>query len=170
MRTFQYEPLDGYCTTIRLVRLISGKNSPIRIDLIYTNLDENECIPYEALSYTWGPQDTRHTVYVDGQQLTVGWNLHIALLSLRSETIDRFLWIDAISVDINNIQERAHQIQQIGTIFQRATRVIFWLGEQTPETDVLFHLMKRLEKSAQRYPYKSWKRRIQIFSCNNARV
>ncbi|CAN9428147.1 unnamed protein product [Alternaria alternata] len=40
--------------------------------------------------------------------------------------------------------------------FARAEKVIIWIGESTPETDVVFHLMQFLEMEAQKYPYENW--------------
>jgi hypothetical protein len=163
MEQIRYEPLNYDRKSTRLACLMAGRISVIQILLFPIFLDEddedgeNNCIPYEALSYSWGSGDTSHTIYVNGRQFTVGWNLYSALLSLRSENKDRNLWIDAISIDQSNVLERNFQVQQMSTIYKRAEQVIFWLGESTPETDVVFDAMQRLEKvekEAQKNPWE----------------
>ena len=38
------------------------------------------------------------------------------------------LWIDAICVDQQNLEERGHQVQRMGDVYSLAERVIVWLG------------------------------------------
>ncbi|RII23664.1 hypothetical protein CUC08_Gglean012488 [Alternaria sp. MG1] len=168
MEQLRYKPLDHESGTIRLVRLLPDKDEPIRLELISSNLDEEPHIPYEALSYVWGPPNKGQAVEVDGQQLTIRRNLILALLSLRHANEDRILWIDAICINQSDKEETMEQVVKMSTAFARAEKVIVWLGESTPETDVVFHLMQRFEKEAQKYPYKSWgpsdKRWLELWS------
>ena len=99
MEQFRYKPLDHESGAIRLVRLLSGTDEPIRLEVIHSNHDEESCIPYEALSYVWGPPSEGWAVEVDGQQLTIAPNLKLALLRLRRANEDRILWIDAICIN-----------------------------------------------------------------------
>jgi hypothetical protein len=91
MEQLRYKPLDHESGAIRLVRLLSGTDEPIRLELIHSNLDDESRIPYEALSYVWGSPNEGRPVEVDGQQFTITPNLNIALLSLRRANEDRIL-------------------------------------------------------------------------------
>ena len=85
---------------------------------------------YEALSYAWG------TVY-SNDLIFVTENLLVALRNLQ-DTADgdaRYIWIDAISLNQDDEHEREREILRMSHIFERAERVIVWLGEATPESD-----------------------------------
>jgi hypothetical protein len=156
MEQLRYKPLDHESGAIRLVRLLPGTDEPIQLELIDSNLDDESRIPYEALWYLWESPNEGRPVEVDGQQFTITPNLSLALLSLRRANEDRILWIDAICINQSDDEEKSEQVAKVATIIARAERLITWLGESTPETDVVFHSMQRLEKEAQKYPYKSW--------------
>lgn len=91
---------------------------------------------YEALSYEWGdPQGRRHSISVDGQPFAIRENLFQALSCLRPQlkapAASVPLWIDAISIDQGNIQERNHQVQMMASIYRFAGKVRVWLGSDT---------------------------------------
>lgn len=69
------------------------------------------------------------------------------------------MWIDGLCIDQgkDNDKEKTSQIQQMGTIYKRAERVIFWLGQATYETNVIMDSMKLLDKESMFYPRNSWK-------------
>jgi hypothetical protein len=100
---------------------------------------------YEALSYTWGPDNISSFVLVetkDGpeksnrttsvQKLAITETLHEALLHLRRSDSPRTLWIDAICINQKDASERDEQVLRMGDIYRNAYRVVVWLG---PERD-----------------------------------
>jgi len=108
--------------------------------------------PFDALSYTWG--DPRcplvdhpltvdyygptHPTLCDGHIFPARKNLHDALKRLGQspvfETLNRvrakYLWVDAICINQDDIQERNAQVLQMGDLYRRAASVIAWLGEE----------------------------------------
>lgn len=62
-------------------------------------------------------------------------NLYAALVSLRRSRIDIALWVDAISIDQDNQEERAQQVRELTTIFSRAENVCVWLGSADEDLD-----------------------------------
>ena len=52
--------------------------------------------------------------------------------------------VDAFCIDQDNFQERGHQVQQMSLIYQKAERVVIWLGQGTEETDLVMDSMKQL--------------------------
>jgi hypothetical protein len=121
-------------------------------------LGGDDTIPYDALSYTWSGTHKTHTVKVDGKYLDVTENLHSALQHLRSETVDKVLWIDAICIDQSNERERGHQVQQMCKIYSQAEEVIVWLGQATRKTNILLKSLQGLEESSTRngHGYRHW--------------
>ncbi|PMD33029.1 hypothetical protein L207DRAFT_518383 [Hyaloscypha variabilis F] len=55
-------------------------------------------------------------------------NLFDALLSLRLTDVARTLWVDAICINQENIEERNHQVSQMAAIYGQAQSVVVWLG------------------------------------------
>ncbi|KAI0540443.1 heterokaryon incompatibility protein-domain-containing protein [Xylaria digitata] len=131
MDTFVYQPLDLKTSAFRLVRLLKGlEHEDIECELIHTTLDEN-VIPYEAVSYTWGTSFRPLEIKLQEKRFAVTLNLWHLLKSIRHIQEDRYLWIDAIAINQDNDLERGHQVQRMKTIYGSAERVIVYLGEQT---------------------------------------
>jgi hypothetical protein len=63
-------------------------------------------------------------------------------LRFRNITHQRVLWIDSICIDQNAIEERNHQVKLMGNVYQRANRVLIWLGEEGPTTELAYSFMR----------------------------
>jgi hypothetical protein len=126
--------------SVRLLRLLphSDENSGIECQLITCPLlDSGRTHPYEALSYVWGPVENQQSIYVDGDKLSVGANLHAALSHLRDCFLERILWIDAICINQKDEKgEKEQQVQSMAKIYAKASRVIVWLGEAAADSDL----------------------------------
>ncbi|OAG13561.1 heterokaryon incompatibility, partial [Alternaria alternata] len=84
---------------------------------------------FEALSYVWGSQEGLKQITCNNMSLSVTKNLFEALMALREgDDEDRYLWVDAICIDQNNPAEKAVQVRNMLTIYEKAVRVIAWLG------------------------------------------
>ena len=152
MAAFKYDPIDLGGANFRLLILLPGVRQDIWCEIFQAELNEREPpASYEALSYTWGTPDKTHSVTMNGAKLRVTFNLYIALRYLRDKAEARILWVDALCIDQENKNEREHQVQQMGEIYKRADRVIFWLGLATHETDLFMDFLLQLpERSRQR--------------------
>jgi len=147
MAVFKYEGLDLGTSSFRLVRLLSGYDGGIPCELFEAQLGGPEDVmDYAAVSYTWGSTEKPHKIMVNGSTMAVTRNLYSALWHLRHPKQDRILWVDAICIDQKNPKERGHQVEQMSSIFNKAERVIIWLGEATSETDCAMRFMKQLSK------------------------
>ncbi|MCJ1284487.1 hypothetical protein MMC26_003819 [Xylographa opegraphella] len=135
--------LDPADHEIRLICLYPGTGSaPIVCELNKISLDDRP--PYEALSYAWGTNHSGQRILLDGHEICIGSNLWDALRYLRDRYDPRWLWVDALSIDQANLQERSHQVQQMGSIYRSATRVLAWLGEASDDSDLALHTMLAL--------------------------
>lgn len=171
MSRYQYQPLDPEAQTIRLMRLLPGSfEDDICVSLDTTVLREDRIPKYEALSYAWGSREdpvditvTTHPFHgllrngkrvrkagkrVD-EHLDVTQNLAAALRHLRLKERKRVLWIDAICVDQQNLDERGHQVERMADVYRNAEQVIAWLGPEgdssTLAMETLGSLSSRLE-------------------------
>ncbi|KAM6504787.1 hypothetical protein FSOLCH5_015277 [Fusarium solani] len=117
---------------IRLVELLPGTGKdPIRCNLrIESRADEQ--LSYQALSYVWGNPKPEDLVNIElgGQPAPVTPNLYCALSYLRLASASRLLWIDALCINQANIEERNSQVAKMATIYQRASAVLIFLGEE----------------------------------------
>jgi hypothetical protein len=128
------EPLQALASELKY-------NGAMAIDLRYKSKLENENDAmsyllslqhkpdYEALSYVWGPPTPRVEIICDGQPFSVTSNLGSALRGLRKKDEPRTMWIDAICINQNDLDERIHQVAFMGEIYSFAEEVMIWLGE-----------------------------------------
>ena len=139
-----YTPLPK--GSVRLLRLLPHPNedSPIECQLITCSLlDSERTHSYNALSYTWGPEDNKHCIYIDGEQQPARTNLHKALSHFRDCFVERILWIDAICINQGDDIEKGHQVASMAKIYAKASGVIVWLGEAADDSDRAFRAIRR---------------------------
>jgi Heterokaryon incompatibility protein (HET) len=121
--------------TIRLMQILprgSVSSAPIKFNIQHRSLDDD--FEYNALSYVWGDSKagSKTILCQDGTELQVGVNLHAALSALERFDIcsQNFIWIDAVCINQNDVQERTEQVTLMGEIYSKARRVFIYLGEQ----------------------------------------
>ncbi|KAH8163714.1 hypothetical protein CIB48_g4532 [Xylaria polymorpha] len=155
MDTFEYQPIDLRSPAFRLVRLLRGAISEevIECELIHTTLDEN-VIPYEAVSYTWGTSAKPSSIKLEGRNFMVTSNLWSLLHDLRQPEIDRYLWIDAISINQEDHNERGHQVRRMQVIYSGAERVLFYLGETTESISTFMDSLAVFQSHASGYRWE----------------
>ncbi|KAI1291662.1 heterokaryon incompatibility protein-domain-containing protein [Xylaria venustula] len=83
---------------------------------------------YTALSYAWGNREVRHMIHIGGSLLGIGDNLHSALQNIRRKDRPVRLWVDALCINQEDINERNHQVQQMRNIYSSAVETIIYLG------------------------------------------
>jgi hypothetical protein len=136
-------------TEIRVVDIQPGQlDEPIHVSIRVVDLQNKP--RYEALSYVWNPTmgsldfwctrafNERHGVNKTHKimvvtaslatYLPIGWNLAAAMRHLRHHHTVRTMWIDAISINQEDILERNDQVGLMGAIYSSAERVVVWLG------------------------------------------
>jgi hypothetical protein len=130
---YQYMPLACDGSEIRLISLKQATtwDEPIRVEILYTKVDDTR---YEALSYTWGSLIDRQNILIGDKAISCTSNLHSALHHLRRQSEDVVLWVDAICIDQNNLEERNHQVGIMRSIYKNASRVIVWLGPSSEDS------------------------------------
>ncbi|KAH7391079.1 heterokaryon incompatibility protein-domain-containing protein [Phaeosphaeria sp. MPI-PUGE-AT-0046c] len=121
-------PIDSENGEIRLLELAPGVfEDEIEINLVHSNLS-NSSRSYEALSYVWGTELAPSNALLNGNPTTITSNLDSALRHLRGTIVRRTLWVDALSMNQKDTQERNHQVRMMGKIYSSAQGVIVWLG------------------------------------------
>ncbi|KAI9691716.1 MAG: hypothetical protein M1822_007788 [Bathelium mastoideum] len=105
--------------------------------------DLKKCPSYIALSYKWGravnrkgrPLSATYSILLNDTEVMVQENLHDALLHLFPvvKRHDGYIFIDALSINQEDIVERSHQVRMMKAIYEGARVVFGWLGVPSNE-------------------------------------
>ncbi|KAG9503330.1 hypothetical protein J7337_006175 [Fusarium musae] len=119
-------------TQIRLLHLLPAKEStnPIACRLEVVAFEENPV--YEALSYCWGDNTLLQGTKCNNEAFQVTESLFSGLQHLRNDHTERTLWIDAICINQNDLEERQSQVKLMKDIYTKSERVVIWLGPDPP--------------------------------------
>ena len=130
---YEYKRLEsGQIRVLEL--LLADEAQPISCLLHHVDL---KTLPeYEALSYAWGTEKPECPISVDGQCLMVRPNLRAALQVFwpMPPSQSRWLWIDAICIDQENLPESGEQVLRKGHIYSSASRLLVWLGSEADDS------------------------------------
>jgi hypothetical protein len=134
---------------MRLLGLISGNSG--RIGLRMQTVDIDSAPKYCALSYVCGDQISDCEIEVDGHLFLVRPNLFATLQELKrvfeDSSFKPLFWIDAISINQLDGDEKASQIRELHRIFSNATSVLIELGRLSDNAALAFQVLRWAEKS-----------------------
>ncbi|KAL7781173.1 heterokaryon incompatibility domain-containing protein [Trichoderma afarasin] len=139
-----YEPLpiEG-----EFVRLLEADLASEKLSFHLTTVALADCSGlYDALSYVWGDPLEKINITIDGKILPVTVNLFQALNGLLSKGGPRRLWIDAICVNQEDLNERSSQVRLMGKIYKQSGNVPIWLGQN--KTDISLPCVNLLKDTA----------------------
>ncbi|KAH8645843.1 heterokaryon incompatibility protein-domain-containing protein [Xylariales sp. PMI_506] len=128
----------------RLLTLHAAHNSTDPLHCTVSKQSLASCGDYEALSYCWGDAAGRLPIYCNNEQFAVTRNLEAALRHLRNKEDDRCLWIDAVCINQDDMEERNSQVLLMRSIYRSASKVVVWLGEDADDSDLVFPLCQRM--------------------------
>jgi hypothetical protein len=134
LRRFGYEHLKEDLVEFRLLTT-QPRSSPE--DPIYVSIETHKLSDppqYEALSYVWGdfePNNPHVILIGEDEGLEVSPNLFYILFKLSLADKERVMWVDAVCIDQNDLAERSSQVALMRDIYDKATRTIVFLGEES---------------------------------------
>lgn len=141
--SFEYDTLPRGEYFRYLVLHPGADDEPLECSLHTTALAG---IDYEAISYVWGTEIRDHDILCAGRKLKITKNLHQALSRLRYPAAVRLLWADSICIHQQNLDEKAHQVANMGQIYAEARRVLLYMGpdpsRHAPDTKSLLSDMR----------------------------
>jgi hypothetical protein len=147
---YKYTPLLS-CEYIRLIHLLptEDKNADLRCAI---TAHRRETAPsYEAISYVWGEQVFDEIIRSTDGVLKITVSLAQALRHFRLKDQERCLWVDAVSINQLDDDEKGHQVANMDQIYKKATKVLAWLGEGSDEVHQAMLDCERLFRFAQQY-------------------
>ncbi|MCJ1394394.1 hypothetical protein MMC18_007272 [Xylographa bjoerkii] len=130
MSSTLYKKLETKSKQIRLIHLHRGGSQGLICCSLRTVALAKDPV-YEALSYVWGDPSVTAPIVVDGQTIEVTVNLESALRHLRLSNCQRTIWVDAICVNQQDLEERSDQVVLMRDIYSQAVGVVGWLGPET---------------------------------------
>lgn len=84
-----------------------------------------------------------YSIRLDKCVIHVTKNLYAALSCLRNRDLERIIWIDAICINQDDLEEREHQIRYMAKIYGMAKSVMVWFGESAEGSDLAFEAIGR---------------------------
>ncbi|KAK3669770.1 hypothetical protein LTR78_010343 [Recurvomyces mirabilis] len=101
---------------------------------------------YDALSWYWGEnkKDRHIRIHVadEAREFPLSQHLYDALHSLRDKYKSRYLWVDSLCIDQDNVEERNQQVPRMSEIYGDADNVCIWLGVATAESTEALRFVK----------------------------
>ena len=143
MNDFAHDTLDRSILSLRLIKIekLDDTGRPV-CQIRNSFIGEHT---YYALSYTWGLTDCR-PIIVNGRRAFVGTNLEAFLQKACTTLQGVWLWIDALCINQEDVEERNHQVSNMGLIYSNATKVIAWLGKRPNEIHAFFWRLSQSEE------------------------
>ncbi|KAI1337548.1 heterokaryon incompatibility protein-domain-containing protein [Xylariaceae sp. FL0016] len=119
---------DPSVRRIRLLKLLPGQFQ----ERILCTLTTEVLTPdssYEAVSYTWGEYPSIHSITINGMpEFQVAYNVFSVLKRIRRRDSARVVWVDAICIKQDDLDERSNQVSFMRDIYSYAQMVLIWLG------------------------------------------
>lgn len=136
-------------STIRLLCIEpwNGPGDQLVCTLSFLDLkNESGYSGYSAASYEWGQDNPSCSITLNGHTNIIRRNLYNFLIQARSNGWYKNLWIDALCINQDDVQERNCQVSMMSEIYSRACHVLVWLGKlPTSTTSVLSELDQEID-------------------------
>ena len=144
-------PLDADRREVRILTLAPGTgDDALRGDLFVESLNYDD-LHYTAISYTWSGPIEGSTIIIGGIPLRITENLELALRRIRGPSRPKNLWVDAVCINQNDVEEKNIQVSLMGDIYASATRTTVWLGEKSTRSDVAMEFIRSLRGDSHSY-------------------
>ncbi|KAF7510857.1 hypothetical protein GJ744_005957 [Endocarpon pusillum] len=176
---YEYESLP-HGDNIRLLELLpASASAELQLKLSVHNIHSHNIPPYIAVSYTWNDSEydklvirgkrismshslrkkysVRHPVWCDGCRLLISTNLKNALRRFRQPSEPIFLWVDALCINQEDLDERANQVAMMIKVYHSAQKVWLWLGESDEHSEDAVTLLSMFAKEVQAMDHVSSK-------------
>ena len=151
---YGYEALQRSRNEIRLLKLLPvATNANLRLvpacQLFHVALHEKP--KFVALSYVWGDTTDLRMILVGNSRIRVTKNLYDALMVLRLPKEDLVVWVDALCINQSDDEEKGWQVGLMADIYQKAYKVLAWLGSAESGDDSVMDYLNDLGAKAEAF-------------------
>jgi hypothetical protein len=132
---------------IRLLKLEpGGGDQSLVCQLFSARLAESPS--YEAISYVWGDTTVKVSTLCSGKSMDITVNLRDVLQRIRRRDAERLVWVDALCINQQSLQEREEQVRMMGSIFATATQVLAWARKDPGDAEVAINFIRFFNSKA----------------------
>ncbi|KAF1912729.1 heterokaryon incompatibility protein-domain-containing protein [Ampelomyces quisqualis] len=131
---FRYMPMDMIADEVRVMCIMPAKDGSAPIVLHVAHCPIKCEVTYMALSYRWGTDKTPEKIVMNGQRMSIRQNLAEAIRALRMQEQIVPIWIDALSINQENVAERGREVRRMGKIYHHAMSVYSIVGAADEDT------------------------------------
>lgn len=141
-KSFNYQPLDATRKETRIVELHPGQGQDdIRCTLHHAALGDRPI--YKTVSYCWGDALSRASCYLNNHSISIPQSSANVLRQARSTFSSECLWIDAICINQNDVEERDQQVALMREIYSSSLENLIFLDVELEHASASFELFQR---------------------------
>ena len=135
---YDYRVLQPTAQEIRVLCIDLDRNisdrTPMKCRLKQISLQNLPNQNFHAVSYCCGSsKKKRAPLVIDGHNVMIPQTAAIAIRNL-SKVSSYPLWIDAVCIDQENLQEKGQQVTMMKEVYSKAVSVLIWLGPARKST------------------------------------
>jgi hypothetical protein len=134
---YDYREVQSAAQEIRVLRIDpacrTNEGATLRGVLEHISLANEPARRFVAISYHWGTSRRRVRFIIDGQTATIPKTAADAIRNL-SKVTSQPLWIDALCINQQNLQEKSEQVAMMKQVYSKAVSVLIWLGAAQKST------------------------------------
>ena len=148
---FVYDPLpEGH---IRLLS-VKGVNADGRVEYALESKEMTGSLRFYALSYVWASGTRSRVILCNDREMAVTQSVYDVLAASQGFPRDDWmpLWIDAICINQHDNAEKGKAVGQMNVIYQRATSVIVWLGNEANDSKMAMDQIENLAQATSLIP------------------
>lgn len=121
--------------------------------------DINEPPTYECVSYTWGNASKENLIWIGDKVIDIGYNLWTLLFYLQKETESRYIWVDQVCINQDDLDERSQQVLLMFQIYRQGQLTTAFLGDEADGSEALPELLQKIDaahRSQEAPPHNKW--------------
>ncbi|KAF4208799.1 hypothetical protein CNMCM8927_008748 [Aspergillus lentulus] len=142
-----YSPLEKDQHNIRLFRLkdcdTQSPDAPVELEVLITDIESAP--KFIAISHDWETAGSLGTIMMEGREIMVPKELESALIQLRRVSEGSYVWVDMLSINQLDLDERASQTSLLPHIYGSADYVFVWLGEIKADFVRILNALSRIQ-------------------------
>lgn len=133
---FEYYPIRK-----NRIRLFQISQTEPDLEILLETFPLIDCPNYTAISYAWGFPTTIKQCQCHGVYLELTPTLHEALRNIGPFEPDTWFWADSICINQRDETEKASLVSNMSVVYERAEKVVVWLGPSGDDSDNAFEHM-----------------------------
>ncbi|KAJ4290976.1 hypothetical protein N0V90_010172 [Kalmusia sp. IMI 367209] len=124
---YNYEALPD-SDAIRVLELQPAADYEAPLRAVLATEPRRDRARYTALSYTWSGVAASGVLHLGDVRMDIQGNLDLALRAMRLKDEVLRIWVDAVCINQQDLEEKGVQVSKMDDIYRRAESVLAWLG------------------------------------------